>query len=200
MPNQRRKDFTPAKNSDPNFKSGGRSRHPNSLANLKKWKPGESGNLSGKPSAINEIMRLARSHCAEAVETLVSIMRDESTPPREKIASCVAIMDRGMGRPVVPVFKGTANGFPSDMIGDVGADGLTPLLRAAGKDASGEYKATLQAELRRIEDEERVSREARRNAVDRAAAKLANGEAIEDPAMRMLATVATQSQKGATTQ
>jgi hypothetical protein len=182
---------SPSAKGDPRLKRGGSTRHPNSLANLKAqtWKPGQSGNPSGKSATINEVMRLARSHCAEAVERLVEIMRDKSVPPRETIAACMAIMDRGMGRCVVPVFKGTANGFPSDMIQDVGADGaLTPLLIAAGQNAGDTYKQTLQDELKRIETEERLAKEARRDQVNRAAAKLANGEPVE-PSLALLARV-----------
>jgi hypothetical protein len=150
---------------------------------------GISGNPSGKSATINEVMRLARSHCVEAVERLVELMRDKSTPPRETIAACMAIMDRGLGRPIVPVFKGSPNGFPTDMVSDIGADGaLTPLLAAAGRDAGGTYKQTLQDELKRIETEERLAKEARRDQVKKAAARMANGEPVE-PALAMLARV-----------
>jgi hypothetical protein len=195
MPNQPKKrepgerKQSPSAHGDPRLNRGGSSQHPNSLANLKKWAPGISGNPSGKSATINEVMRLARSHCVEAVERLVELMRDKSTPPRETIAACMAIMDRGLGRPIVPVFKGSPNGFPTDMVSDIGADGaLTPLLVAAGKGANGTYKQTLQDELKRIETEERLAKEARRDQVKKAAARMANGEPVE-PALAMLARV-----------
>jgi hypothetical protein len=174
---------------EPKPKGGGR--HKNSLANLRPpWKPGVSGNPNGKSSSINEIMRLARTYCPEAIERLVVIMRDTSVPPRDTIAACQTIMDRGLGRPIVPMFKGSPNGFPAEMVSEIGADGeTTALLMAAGKDASGTYKATLKAELERIETEERLSKAKSRDEVDAAAAAMERGEHIESPALRMLASV-----------
>jgi hypothetical protein len=177
----------------PKPRGGGKPRNPNSLANLKSWPKGTSGNPSGKSSSINDVMRLARSHCPEAVERLVEIMRDRSVPPRDTITACMAIMDRGLGRPIVPVFKGSPNGFPSEMVSEIGADGeMTPLLLAAGRGADASYKNALRSELDRIEKEERLAKDARRDQIDKAAAAMRRGEDV-DPAMRILASVRNET-------
>jgi hypothetical protein len=84
----------------------GKGLRPNSLANLKFWPKGVSGNPSGKSSSLNDIMRLARSHAPEAIEKLLSIMRDKKAAHRDVIQACLALLDRGCGKAVVPVYRG----------------------------------------------------------------------------------------------
>jgi hypothetical protein len=71
---------------------------PNSLRNLKPWPPGCSGNAGGRPKASLEVRALAREHTAEALNTIVEIMRSARSDS-VKLAAAEAILDRGWGRP-----------------------------------------------------------------------------------------------------
>src|SRR5262245_12383711 len=71
---------------------------PNSLRNLKPWQPGCSGNPGGRPQASLEVRGLAREHTAEALHTIVEIMR-HSRSDAVRLAAAEAILDRGWGRP-----------------------------------------------------------------------------------------------------
>jgi hypothetical protein len=69
--------------------------------NAPKGKPfvkGISGNPKGTSWRIAEVKALALSHSAEAVERLVTHMRSKN--PKISLAACVALLDRGLGRPV----------------------------------------------------------------------------------------------------
>lgn len=138
----------------PKPKGGRRGhRHPNSLAALEahrrsQWPKGVSGNPGGHSKSLTEIMRLAREACPEAIETLTVIMRDTDATRRDRINACIALLDRGLGRPIVPVYKGE-NAMPLEMVAEAGADGVevTALTRAAKH--SDRVKA-LEAELARL--------------------------------------------------
>ncbi len=45
-----------------------------------------------------QLKELARQHTAEAVETLVALMNDTSTPPAARVAAIKEILDRGHGK------------------------------------------------------------------------------------------------------
>ncbi len=77
----------------------GNGKHPNSLANLRKWKPGQSGNPKGMEPGVGHVRELARQHTEESVEKLVEIMRDENAPPSAQGAAANSLLDRGWGRP-----------------------------------------------------------------------------------------------------
>jgi hypothetical protein len=61
------------------------------------FKKGESGNPGGRPKEIKDVQALARSHTAEAIETLVEIMRN-GKPDRARSAAAELLLDRGWGR------------------------------------------------------------------------------------------------------
>ena len=72
------------------------------------FKPGQSGNPSGRPrrpEAIEarkvaaDVKAAARAHSAEAFDTLLSVMRSERSPPAARVAAAMAILDRGWGKP-----------------------------------------------------------------------------------------------------
>lgn len=65
------------------------------------FKPGQSGNPSGRPKVDFEVRRLAREYGQEAIEKLVAIMRGDN-PALAKAAS-EALLDRGYGKPVQSV-------------------------------------------------------------------------------------------------
>jgi molybdate-binding protein len=61
-----------------------------------RFKPGQSGNLSGRPKIIKTLQELARAHTEEALQTLVDALKD----PRTKVHAAIALLDRGYGKAV----------------------------------------------------------------------------------------------------
>jgi hypothetical protein len=78
---------------------------------LKPWKPGQSGNPSGRSREIAAVETLARSHSKEAIEKLVAIMRGKNV--KEARLAAEAILDRGLGKAAVAVNL-TATAAPLD--------------------------------------------------------------------------------------
>lgn len=64
-----------------------------------RWKPGQSGNPSGRPKVIGELRDLARAYTIEGLETLAEVMRDKAAPPAARVAAVAHILDRGYGKP-----------------------------------------------------------------------------------------------------
>ncbi len=62
------------------------------------WQPGQSGNPKGRPSIKGEVETLARAYTAEAIETLVEMMRN-SESDKVRIAAATALLNRGWGMP-----------------------------------------------------------------------------------------------------
>jgi hypothetical protein len=58
---------------------------------------GQSGNPSGRPKALAEIVTLCRQHSAEAIARIVELTRSEDG--RVSLAACQYIVDRGYGKP-----------------------------------------------------------------------------------------------------
>src|SRR5262249_10403978 len=56
-----------------------------------------SGNPGGRPQASLEVRGLAREHTAEALHTIIEIMRNGRSDS-VKLAAAEAILDRGWGR------------------------------------------------------------------------------------------------------
>jgi hypothetical protein len=63
------------------------------------FKPGQSGNPSGRPKAILDVIHLARTHTPMAIGALVKIATSKTSPPAAIVAASVALLDRGWGRP-----------------------------------------------------------------------------------------------------
>lgn len=63
------------------------------------WKPGQSGNPSGKPKIYREVLELYREQTAKAVAVLVDAMsaRDAGWPSR--VVAAAQLLDRAWGKP-----------------------------------------------------------------------------------------------------
>lgn len=61
------------------------------------WKPGVSGNPSGRPKENSEVKALARQHGEAAIAKLVELLHGED----QKLAKAAAdsLLDRGFGKP-----------------------------------------------------------------------------------------------------
>jgi len=63
---------------------------------------GYSGNAGGRPKDEHNIAALARSYSAEAIETLVDLMRN-ARDDRVRGTAAQALLDRGFGKPKVEI-------------------------------------------------------------------------------------------------
>jgi hypothetical protein len=59
------------------------------------FRPGISGNPSGRPKVDVRVKELARAHTEQAIQTLVDALQNERTC----VAAAVALLDRGWGKP-----------------------------------------------------------------------------------------------------
>ena len=64
--------------------------------------PGQSGNPGGRPKDEHRVSELARSYTAEAIETLVDLMR-HGKDERVRGTAAQALLDRGWGKAKVEV-------------------------------------------------------------------------------------------------
>jgi hypothetical protein len=80
------------------------------------FEKGKSGNQGGRPGYAEEIKELARTHCPEAIETLVKIMK-EGTPDSARVLAADKILDRGCGR------------APQSVVGEDGKEGIVIRIR-----------------------------------------------------------------------
>jgi uncharacterized protein DUF5681 len=63
------------------------------------WKPGQSGNPSGRAKVVGEIRALARQHTELALQALVEVVKNKKAHPSARVAAANSILDRGYGRP-----------------------------------------------------------------------------------------------------
>ncbi len=75
-----------------------------------RFKPGRSGNPSGRPKIIGHIRDLARQYAEDAIKTLAAIMIDEKAPPSARIFAANSLLDRGWGKATTYV-ESEANPF-----------------------------------------------------------------------------------------
>jgi hypothetical protein len=60
------------------------------------FRKGQSGNPGGRPREVKDVQALARAHTAEAVQTLIELMRT-GKPERARAAAAESLLDRGWG-------------------------------------------------------------------------------------------------------
>ena len=67
------------------------------------WKPGQSGNPSGRPkksSEMKDLERLCRESADEALALLVDTIRNPDADHRLRLQAAREVLDRGFGKPV----------------------------------------------------------------------------------------------------
>ena len=72
--------------------------------------PGQSGNPGGRPKDEHRVAELARSYTAEAIDTLVELMR-EGKDERVRGTAAQALLDRGWGKAKVEVVTGAEGSY-----------------------------------------------------------------------------------------
>ena len=72
--------------------------------------PGKSGNPGGRPKDEHRVSELARSYTAEAIDTLVDLMR-HGKDERVRGTAAQALLDRGWGKAKVEVVTGAEGNY-----------------------------------------------------------------------------------------
>ncbi|MGI0133363.1 MAG: DUF5681 domain-containing protein [Candidatus Micrarchaeaceae archaeon] len=73
------------------------------------FKPGVSGNPSGRPKSDASIRELAKQHTHVAISTLVEIMGSKTAPASARVNAASALLDRGWGKPSLHVESVSVN-------------------------------------------------------------------------------------------
>lgn len=69
-----------------------------SLANLRPWKPGQSGNPLGKAGVFGRRVRHATRQGRDVLDFLLAVMRDEKEATRHRLQAASMLLERGFGR------------------------------------------------------------------------------------------------------
>ncbi len=67
------------------------------------FKPGQSGNLSGRSKADINFKELAKEHTEVALSTLKEIVKNEKAPPSARINAANALLSRAWGKPSLAI-------------------------------------------------------------------------------------------------
>lgn len=82
------------------------------LANLKPWAKGQSGNPAGRPKGLASAVK-ARTSPEEIVEGFLSVALDPRAKPSERIAAWRELADRGWGK--APAFAAIEGADPLEL-------------------------------------------------------------------------------------
>src|ERR1700761_6255303 len=74
------------------------------------FKPGQSGNPSGRPKQNVHVSELARQYTQDAIRCLASIINDEKAPPSARTTAANSLLDRGYGKPIQQLEHGGIEG------------------------------------------------------------------------------------------
>jgi hypothetical protein len=109
------------------------------------FKPGQSGNPSGRPKLpedVKHVRELAREYTQEAVDALVTVLRGESSSAGAKVSAAQALLDRGWGKAEANVnmtVKRDAKEMTDDELAAIAAGGSPTLAQApTGAGESGQ--------------------------------------------------------------
>ncbi len=98
---------------------------PKSLANLRPWKPGQSGNGRGRPKIEPRVRRYARKYDRAMCKTLAEIAQDPKVPPSERRRAAMDLISVGSGRPALVQEIAGRDGSPLGPLVNVNV-GLAP--------------------------------------------------------------------------
>ena len=76
------------------------------------FRPGQSGNPSGRPKIPGDVIELARAHTAMAIGALADIASNSEAPPAARVAASEALLSRAWGKPIQPSELSGPGGTP----------------------------------------------------------------------------------------
>jgi hypothetical protein len=80
-----------------------------------RWQKGQSGNPTGRPKVVAVVQQYAREHTEEAIDTLVTIMRNTKAPAAARALASNSILDRGYGKPAQTIDASLNRRAPEEM-------------------------------------------------------------------------------------
>ena len=84
-------------------------------ANGKKFQPGRSGNVRGRPKRDLDLAAEARLHAQAAIKALADIVNDAEAPPPTRISAASELLDRGFGRAPQSIDMKHKHDFSADL-------------------------------------------------------------------------------------
>jgi len=73
------------------------------------FKPGQSGNPSGRPKQDVGLIAYCRATSQEMANILCDIARDTNASPSARVSAATSIIERGWGKPTQPINPGKVN-------------------------------------------------------------------------------------------